>query len=170
MSFFEIDGVTVPLQSVVDFTQGYEDFGSSVVHRMMNGDGKQQYNWSKIKTTLSGRGWIPAGLDGVDFSGSVLLKCAAHKTITSASNVIVLTADRRSDTDFEPRGYAIVAGNRVDTTISLPVNTATLGVVAGATSYQVEYFPQISVFAKLTSSDVAVTEANYSWVIKAEQV
>jgi len=170
MSFFEIDGITVPLQSVIDFTQGYDDFGSSVVHRMMDGSGKKQSNWTKIKTTLSGRGWIPAGLDGVDYSGSVLLKCAAAKMITSASNVIVLTADRRSDTDYEPRGYAIVDGQRVDTTISLPANTATLGVVAGASSYQVEYFPQITVFAKLSSSDATVTEANYSWRIEAEEV
>ena len=172
MSFFEIDGITVPILSVVDFTQSYDDFGSSVIQRMMDGTGKKQTNWTKIKTTLSGRGWVPAGLDGVDFSNpaGVLLKCAAAKMISSASNVAVLPADRRSDAGYEVRGYALVAGVRIDTTVGISTNTATLGAVAGATAYQFEYFPQIMVFAKLSSSGVDVTEANYSWRIEAEEV
>jgi hypothetical protein len=119
---------------------------------------------------LTGRGWIPAGLDGIDYTSSMLLKCAAAKMITSPSNVIALPAERRTDSGYEPRGYAIVEGARVDTSIGFAVDVATLGTVAGASFYQVEYFPEITVFATLSNSGVTVTNADYSWQIKAEQV
>lgn len=171
MSYFQLEGQKVPIESCLNFSQTYEAFGSTALLRMADGSAAKRNNWRKIKTKLSGSGWLPAGLDGIDYNGQLVLKCAAAKVITSTGTGIVMPAERRSDTGYAPLGYAIKAsGERVDTSISISVNTATLGSVAGATHYQVEYFPEITVFAELTTSESSPSDATSSWSIEAEQV
>ena len=169
--FFELDGVSVPIQANLDFDQKYERVEAATLLRMSDGTGVKQTAWSgKIKTVLSGVGWVPAGLYGLDYSQSMLLKCAAARSIVSASNVITVPAERRSDTGFEVTGYAVVGGEYVESAVNVVTNTATVATVAGATHYGVNYYPEITVYASEPSTEGDLSGANYTWSLEAEQL
>ena len=102
----------------------------------------------KLKTTISGSGTIPVGLQGVTFTGPLVLKCHQHRAITSASRIITLPPTRRSDAGSVPYGRAYVGHEWVATGIGIVGDTATLVEVTGATQYQAVYFPEITVIVE----------------------
>lgn len=166
---FEVGGIEIPVFSVIDFNQSYEVIGGSSLLRMLDGAAVKQNQWSKIRTTISGSGSIPPGLEGLDYTTSKTLKCAGKKSISSLSNVIVLPAARRSDTPHLPRGFAMVDRLLVATSISISTNTATLGVVSGADFYTVHYWPQITVFVQPPRESHDVNGAVINWSLEAEE-
>jgi hypothetical protein len=136
---------------------------------MSDGTGVKQTAWTgKILSRIRGKGWVPHGLHALDYSASMELSCIAQRSITSASNVIVIPAARRSD--LAPTGFAVVADQLVSTSISIATNTATLGTVSGSTFYCVYYYPKITVFAKLPTENNTHTSAEYDWELVCEQV
>ena len=174
---FELGSVIVPIHSAFELSQTYEPLGGFVTIRMLNGAALKQQNWEKIGTTIQGRGTIPSGLEGLDYSVSQLMKCAADRAVTSTSNIIVIPAERRTDVGFEPRGFAYTdpegknRGAWEETAIvSIVVDTVTLTVVAGALNYQVRYFPEFEVFSEKPSQTVDVHPKDQSWSLEAEQI
>ena len=176
--WFELGGVRVPIESVTGFTQTYEPLGGTARLRMMSGRLMQQVHWRKLATTLSAEGWWPPGLEGLDYDTALTLKCAAPRTLASASNVIVLPAARRTDTGYTPQGYAIVpgqstrvgGGDLVPTALSIATDTATLTTVSGATGYHVAYWPQLQVLADPPQTEAAITDAQHRWTLRAEEI
>ena len=165
---FQLDGLIFPDVAKKDFNQTYEPLGGRTVHRMGDGTAALQQSFSKIKTVLTGQGWTPGGLDNLDYTQAMLLKCAAPRIQTSTSNIMTIPADRRSDGDFVPIGFAVVDGVQVETTIGIVVDLATLGVVSGASSYQVQYYPEITVYAEFDESS-DLSNANYNWTLTCEE-
>lgn len=170
MSNFILGGITIFTESILNFNQDYEEDFASTLLIMADGSGVPQNAWGgKIKTTLSGSGWIPLGLDGLNFNTTLELSCAAFKAINSASNVITLPAARRSDIALT--ALALVGGKKVPTSVSISTNTATLGVVSGASAYQVWYQPKINVYVtqrpKLTQD---IQKMNFGWTFSAREV
>ena len=166
MKFFELGGVQIPLEANINFKQTYADVQKKIIHRMMDGTAKPQGTFSKLKTALSGSGYSGHGLDGLDYSGALTLKCAEPRSIGSASNVIIIPAERRSDAGYEPMGVAIVNNRRVFTGIaSVSGDQYTVETRAGATAYQVAYYPQLNVIAHRPESN-----GGLSWRIEAEEV
>ncbi len=169
MHDFELGGVVVPIEALLDFEQSYEPFGGSTVLRMMDGTAVKQQAWRKTRTQLSASGWVPLGLDALDFSAPLVLKCAKPVAISSASNVITLPAGRRSD--FAPLGFAIAADRTlVETSCGLVGNVATLGIVAGAVGYRALYVPQLTVVTDGPQERASLTRAEHSWDMTCEEV
>lgn len=175
---FEIGGITIPISSAHELSQSYQPLGGFQTIRMMDGGLVKQQNWEKIATTISGEGVIPPGLESLDYCSALLMKCAAPRGVTSTLPTgIAVPPARRTDPGFSPIGCAWIPrtdepslGQWVTTTISIISDVATLGVVAGATQYRVEFFPEITVFADRPQQDVDVHGANHSWTLEAEQV
>ena len=168
MKFFELGGVPIPLEANIGFKQTYGDVQQKTIHRMMDGTAKPQGTFSKLKPTLTGSGYSVHGLDGLDYDSpaGLVLKCAEPRSIGSASNIIIIPAARRSDAGYEPIGIAIVNNRRVFTGIaSVSVNQYTVETRAGATAYQVAYYPQLTVIAHRPESS-----GGLSWRIEAEEV
>lgn len=142
-----VGGVEVPLEAAFELQHDYESLERSVIHLMGDGGTSKQVlegTQDKIKVTISGSGTIPVGLQGVAFHGPVLVQCARHRGITSASRIITLPATRRSDTGSEPYGRAYLGREWLPTPIEqIVANVATLTEVPGATLYQAVYFPEI---------------------------
>lgn len=91
-------------------------------------------------------GWVPAGLDALDWSQTHVLGCVAPRSIQAAGRVITLPAARR--TDAAPYGFAVDAvGLLRPVAVTVVGNVATLGADAGAVSYQVLYYPLLTVRA-----------------------
>ena len=141
-----IDGLRLPLPVAGEIRQSYESFGGFTVLRLGQGAAVHQEAWRKTRTTLSASGLIPPGLAAVDWTASHTLGCVAPRSIQSASNVITLPAARR--VDAAPYGFALDAvGLLRPVGVSVAGNAATLAVWAGAVSYQVLYYPLLTVRA-----------------------
>lgn len=167
---FELGGISIPIRAGLEFSQSYEMIGGTVTQRMQSGRAIKQTHFNKIRTSLSGQGWLPAGLDGLDYSVPQLLKCAAPKSISSLANQMTVPAARRSDVGFEPRGYALVAGELVMTDITMNADVASLVTVPGASTYHVHYYPELLVFAEPIQTQGNMTGAEFSWTLTCEEV
>ncbi len=172
-----INNIEIPIHAIHDFTQTYEDFGGFDVLRRLNGSGLGQLNWSKLRTTISGSGTIPAGISGLTPHVAHTIACAVRRSIHSSGAVVTIPATRRADGRHAPIGYAWKPGNDpknladglVETPIlSLVANVATLQAVVGAQGYVVTYCPLISAFVT-TSENVDLRQAVYSWELTAEE-
>lgn len=166
----ELGGVIVPQHAALDLEQTYEPIGGYTTRRMLSGAGSKQTHWLKLRTTIRGSGWIPAGLDGLDFSAPMELKCIKPRAVTSAANVFTIPAARRSDAGYEPAGRALVDGQWVESSVGMVGNTATVAAVAEATQYQVLYYPQLQVIADPPREVLDASGAAYSWSLNCEEV
>lgn len=141
-----LDGVRMPLAVAGIISQTYEDFGGFGLLRLGLGAAVHQEVWRKTRTTLSASGLIPPGLASVDWTAAHTLGCVAPRSIQAAGRVITLPAARR--TDAAPYGFAVDAvGLLRPVAVTVAGNVATLGAAAGAVSYQVLYYPLLTVRA-----------------------
>ena len=164
----ELGGLTVPLWAAADFDQTYDVIGPRPIMRMMSGVGVMQSHWQKLKTSLNGSGWMPAGFDGLDRTAQQLLKCAAPRTIQSASNAITLPAARR--TDYTPGMTALMPGRiLVETPSSLVGNVLTGTTVSGALAYVAWYWPQLTGYIVGLTTNARQGDAG-SWKLDFEEV
>lgn len=176
--WFELGGVRVPIESVIDFEQGYESIGGTALLRYMSGGAVLQTYWQKLRTTLSGAGWWPPGLDGLNYAAPLLLKCAGPHSIRTDAAAIALPAARRTDAGFAPIGHAVVpgasvgvsGGDLVPTAVSIADNLATLTPVTGAIGYHITYWPQLTVFATPPATQADLPGAAHRWSLTAEEV
>lgn len=172
-NYFELGGVAIPYEAHLNISQTYDVLQASTWPpvRMMNGDAKVQTAWgNKLTTVITGRGWLPAAWDGLDYTQPLLLKCAGGRTIGSASNAISIPSARRSEAFYAPHGYAIVNGKQVESDVSMAGDTATVTVVSGATGYGVVYYPEITVYAKPNQAEIDLAGAEFGWRIEAEEI
>ena len=143
---FELGGIVVPIHAALDLQQRIEPIGGSTLLRLGQGAAVKQTTWRKRRVTLSASGWCPPGLDALNWDAPLTLKCGLPESITTATASATLPAARR--TDAAPYGFAVDAiGLLRPVAVSLAGNTATLAVWAGAVSYQVLYYPLLTVRA-----------------------
>lgn len=165
-----VGGVEIPIQASHTLNQTYKVLQAAQRRRFLNGDLWQRKTWGgKLETNITGTGIMPSGFQEVDFDNPIVIACVEALGINSVSNVIVLPVNRRADAGSEPQGYAIVDGELVETTINVVGDTATLGIVAGASQYQARYFPLITCMAEPPEEDLTRGSA-YGWSLIAEEV
>ena len=111
---------------------------------------------------------MPAGLQELDYTNAITIKCIAERAVTSATNVISVPAQRRADYGVE--GRALLSGVWQSTPVSLVGDTATLTTVAGATQYQAIYWPELVCFADPPAEQRNARNNGYGWSITAEEV
>ncbi|MDX1816120.1 MAG: hypothetical protein R3180_00270 [Marinobacter sp.] len=175
MSYISIGGLTVPLDSVLTFSQSYESIERSTIHRLgVLGLGiKQTLFGGKLRTTISASGWTAPGLSALDRSASHTLLCAA--TLSNAGAVDGITigsaARRRTDAGFEPVAYALFADSQVSTPVTVDAAGAcTITPVAGATQYKVDWYPVLQVLIVSYQENTQADAAQYVWDLVAEEV
>lgn len=166
---FQLDTVTVATMAGLTFSQEYSPLGGSQLLRTLNGAGFKQQNWQKTKITTRGSGWIPAGLQELDYSVSMTMKCSAPRQQQGVSNVFTLPSARRSDTGYEPFGFGLVGDEWISTVTNVVTDTATLTVVTGATEYRVLWYPELTVFAEPPTDTGNLGDGNYEWTLEAEE-
>jgi hypothetical protein len=165
-----IDGMRLPLQAGGLIQQAYEDFGGFTLLRLGQGVGVPQQAWRKTRTTLNASGLIPPGLSGRDWATPFTLGCVHPRSLQAAGNVFALPPARRADAP--PFGFAVDATGLIKPVhVVVAGDTVTLAVVAGAVSYQVLWYPVMTVYA------VAGVQASYDavgavagWELVAEEV
>lgn len=166
-----LGGVSVPMTAALDLSQTYEPIGGSTLLRMASGAAVKLTHWQKLSTQLSGGGWIPAGLQDLDYSAPLTLSCIAPRAVLSATNTATLPAARRTDSGAEPYAFALlVDGTPVNTTCSVVGNAATAGAVTGAARYVFNYYPELSVYATPPQESFDAAAGSLNWTLTAEEV
>ena len=167
-----IGSVAVPVLSALEISQTYEPIEAVTRLRLADGSLIQRTAWrGKLRTTISGRGPIPAGLQGVDWSTSVTIECIAHRALAGAgtTRIFTLPTARRTDSESLPYGRALVGKFWVPTPCTLVTNTATLDAVANATQYQVVYFPKLTCFSSPPTESRDADGTLFGWELTAEE-
>ncbi|MFT3758426.1 hypothetical protein [Thauera sp.] len=165
-----INGQTLPFAVNTEIQQTYEDFGGFTLLRLGAGAAVPQQSWRKTRTTLSAQGVAPPGLDAIDWMQPVTLGCVAARSIQSASNIINIPAERR--TDAPPYGWAVLSdGLLKPTPVAVSGNTATLTPIPGAAGYQVLWYPLLTVHA-ITGVQVSYDAAGAAatWELTCEEI
>lgn len=176
MGSFELGGAVIPIESGYGTVkQTYAPKHTGTILLMGGGNSFKQSlagAAGKLKTTLSSSSkWAPAPLSSLDYTGQLVLKCAAIREVYGASNVVTLTPKRRTDIGYTPIGYGIVDNEMVSSPVSVNVDEVTVTPVAGATAYVVAYFPEITVFATFDEDlDTGGGSANFGWSLTCEEV
>lgn len=121
--------------------------GEAVV-RMSEGAAVKMTHWAKAAGSISLAGWMPPGLDGLDYSQPLLLCLTAQECMVDAGLVFALTSAPRPD--VAPWALALlggVNGEWVRTPCAYAAGVATVTAVVGAELYMVQWMPMYSVFA-----------------------
>lgn len=177
ISTLEIDGQAIPAQSMLGIDQTYNDIVPTTFRRTADNTGVLRTTGdAKLRTAISGKGWVPPGLAALDLGTTHVLRCAASDTVTSATTSVTVPAARRSDTGHTPRAFAEVGDDMVPTTISNQAaidagssDVASLDAVSGATGYAVEFWPEITAVILVNTAKL-LSSATTEWQIEAEQV
>lgn len=165
----KIAGVEVALHTFPT-AQTYDVLEGATLHRKLNGAGAKQTHWRKLATQISGDGWAPVALAGVDWTVPIEIACIQPRSIHSATTSATLPAARRSDLTTNVYAVAVVNGELVETAVSVAVNLATATAVPGATSYQFWYYPKLNFYSSGPSESLDLSGAAYAWELSAEEV
>lgn len=147
MKLLKIGTFELPVYAGLDLTQRYEPLGGEGILRAVSGAGILQRTWRKTRVVTSGGGWVPAGLQALDYDAQHALACIVPETVAAvfATRQATLPAARRSDSGHTPYGLAQMAdGTTVETGVTLATNVATVTAVSGAVAYQVGYYPLLT--------------------------
>lgn len=166
---FELGGVVVPLTAALNLRQRVETVGGRHALRFANGASLRQVAWEKRRVTLSGNGWSPLGLDGLDFGATMTLKCGLPEGLRSTSGIVTLPAARRGDAGYLPFARAHTPEGDLATAVSIDSDVATCTPVSGAISYTVSYFLQLTVWVDPPAREFDGAGATTNWELIMEE-
>ncbi len=147
MKILKIGTFELPVYAAFDASQRYEPLGGEGILRAVSGRGILQRTWRKTRVVTSGGGWVPSGLQSLDFDAQHAVACITPETIPAnpATRQATLPATRRADAGHLPYGLAqLPGGQTVAADVTLAGDVATVAAVAGATAYQVGYYPLLT--------------------------
>lgn len=173
MRELKLGSLAIPLLAALDIEQSYEPIGGESIFRTGSGLGLKQATWAKTRITTSGSGWLPTGLETLNFNTQMVLSCIKPRRVPAdfATRQATLPAARRSDAGCTPWGIALMPDDSaVQTSVSLVGHVATLGAVAGAVSYEALYLPQFTVWAFRPTDSGNRSDASYAWQLICEEV
>jgi len=168
----KIGSLEIPDRSALDLDQTYEPLGGESILRTMSGVGIKQVTWSRLRTTISGSGWSPPGLEGIDTTTQQAVACLIPRAlIADAGRQATLPTARRGDEGAEPWAWAIRPdGSVVNTGVSISGDLATADAVTGAIGYQILYYPLLTCWISRPTESGVRGDATYRWEITCEEV
>lgn len=167
MIYVTLEGLPIYLESG-PVQQEYSAESGTTDARLSNGRLVRMHHWRKESITLSGQGWMGAGLDGLEYSQPLELRCTQPKSITTGALSAELTSAPRPD--VEPWAMAKVQGDWVSTQCSLAGAVASITPVAGASAYRVSWMPMYTVLCQPPREALDPSSANYQWSFTAKEV
>lgn len=175
MSFriLKIGNLSIPVRSAIDAEQTYSAIGGETILRTISGAGIRQETWKRIRTTISGGGWVPPGLDAIDTTSPLFIACIATSSSWQDSLPICIRHDSAgSDAGHEPWAFALMPNGELAASalVASGANAFTAAAVSRAVGYLVNYYPLLQCWVNRPTQSFAVSGANYSWELIAEEV
>ncbi|WP_278445247.1 hypothetical protein [Stutzerimonas kunmingensis] len=144
-----------------------EPIGGETSMRMSDGALVSMTHWERVSGTISGNGWMPPGLHGLDYSQPLELRSTKVQSVTGTGLTHTLRGTLRPD--VAPWAQALVGDDWVNTACSVTDGVATVTAVVGATLYRVCWMPIYSVKARRPSETQDSGTASHSWSITWEE-
>ncbi|MEB2328110.1 MAG: hypothetical protein OZ926_14805 [Pseudomonas sp.] len=144
-----------------------EPIGGETSLRMSDGALITMTHWERMSGSISGNGWMPPGLHGLDYRQPLELRSTKVHSIVGAGLAHTLRGTPRPD--VAPWGQALVGDDWIDTPCTVLDGVATLSAVLGATLYKVCWMPVYSVKARRPSETQDSGTASHSWSITWEE-
>lgn len=166
---FELGGLVIPITAALQLSQDVQVIGGRSGLRFANGASLRQQAWQKLRVTLSAEGWVPLGLDALDFEATMTFKAGVPHALRANGNTITLPTARRTDGGYEPFARAHLPAGDVHTEVEMVGHVATCTAVEGALSYTVSYFPQLTVWADPPEQQFDRANATASWNLALEE-
>lgn len=170
---FELGPLVIPSIAGFELSQQYQPLGGESIFRAISGRGIKQMSYDKLRVVTSASGWIPAGLESLDYQAQHVLKCVIPRRIVAdpVTRQATLPTARRSDAGHDPFAIAMMdSGRAVRTSMSLAGNLATVDAVSSAVGYAVLYLPQLTVWAMRPNTSGDAGTATYRWELTCEEV
>jgi len=145
-----------------------EAIGGETLLRMSDGAGVAQTHWQKMAGSISGQGWMPPGLDGLDYSQPLELRSTQVNSMQGTGLAYTLPSTPRPDQ--APWAFALIGDDWHATPCSTVDGLATLTALAGAEAYQVWWMPVYSVKAQRPPKQQSSSSASHSWSIAWEEL
>lgn len=168
-----IGTVSIPLLAGFDIDQQYEPLGAETILRAVSGRAIKQQTYERIKVVTSGSGWLPAGLDELDYTAQYVLGCVVPRGVPAvfATRQATLPIARRTDSGFTPFGVALMAdGSARDSAVTMAGDVATCTAVFGAVAYRVNFYPAPTVYLVRPQTSGSVSDASYRWELVGEEI
>jgi len=165
-----LGGISIPVIAGLDLQQSYEAIGGWSVRRMMSGAAVRQTHWERLRTRITGTGWLPEGLHLLDYAAALTLDCIAPRSVVSATNTATLPSARRPDASVYAYALTALDGHHVQTGVVVIGDAATADAVAGAVQYRFVYVPRLQVFAAAPSSEFDRDRGEWRWSLEAEEI
>lgn len=141
--------------------------GEAVV-RLGLGTATKMTHFFKAGGTISGSGWMPPGLDGLDYSQPLELRLTSQESMTDPGLVFPLTSTPRDD--VAPWAQALLDGEWERAESSFAAGVVTVEAVAGATMYMVQWMPVYMVFASKPPKSMDPSTAAFGWQIDWQEI
>lgn len=170
MANVTLGGLPIVLHAGVPAQSDEPLLGEAVV-RMSEGAGVKMTHWNKAAGSISLAGWMPPGLDGLDYSQPLLLCLTAQECVVGAGLVFALTSTPRPD--VAPWALALVGGEYgewVRAACTYAAGVATVTAVAGAELYMVQWMPMYSVFASKPPKSTGPSTGSFGSQIDWQEV
>ena len=145
-----------------------EPIGGETLLRMSDGAGIAMTHWEKMAGSISGQGWMPPGLDGLDYSQPLELRSTQVNSMQGTGLVYSLPSTPRPDQ--APWAFALLGDRWQPTACATVDGVATVTAVTGAEAYQVWWMPVYSVKAQRPPKQQSSASATHSWSIAWEEL
>lgn len=142
--------------------------GESVV-RLSGGEGVKMTHWGRAAGSITGQGWMPPGLDGLDYSQALELRLTAQECVVGAGRAYSLKSQPRPDK--APWAMALVGADWVDTPCCFADGLATAEIVLGASLYMIQWMPVYNVFVSKPQKNAGSSAGgSFGWTINWEEI
>ncbi|MCY1275484.1 hypothetical protein D9M70_241310 [compost metagenome] len=161
-----LGGVPIVLHAAAP-VETIEVIGGWSMHRLSGGAAVKQTHWDRHAGSISAEGFMPPGLDGLDYSLPLELRSTKVQSIVGSGLVFTLTSTPRPDSPAWAEG--LIGRQWVRTPVAVDDGVATVTALADATLYRCCWRPVFSVFAQkpAESQDNAVNM--HSWSLNWEE-
>lgn len=149
-------------------SQQYASEGGSTRVRLSGGALVSMTHWRKESISISGSGWMGAGLDGLDYTQPLELRCTQPKTVSGALPELLVTGTPRPD--VAPWAHALVGKQWRRTPVSMSGDTATCTPVPGAALYRVSWMPVFQVICDPPAEALDASAGSFSWQFTAQEI
>ncbi|SDJ61449.1 hypothetical protein [Pseudomonas indica] len=144
-----------------------QPIGGSTVLRLSDGAGVKMTHWRKESGSISGSGWMPPGLAGLDYNQPLELRSTQTESIVGTATSYTLTSTPRPD--VTPWAEALVGKDWVLAAASTVDGVMSITPVAGASLYRACWLPVYSVFAEPAQRSLSVSNNAHGWSITWEE-
>lgn len=162
-----LGGLPIELHSGAPQQQYSAETGWSDV-RLSQGALVRMAHWKKETITISGDGWMGAGLDGLDYTQPLELRCTAPKSVTSAGGQAVIIGTPRPD--VPPWGHALVGNRWIPTAVTVSGQSAACAPVPAASMYRVSWLPIYMVLCQPPAEALDPGAGASSWSFTAREI